>query len=74
MSRSKKKPIITDVTKEKKKISHKKFRRKVKQDIQADKLDELPLNEREITNQYDVCDYKYIIDKENKFYNKSKRK
>jgi len=74
MSRSKKKPIITDVTKGKKKISHKKFRRKVKQDIQSDKLDELPLNEKEITNQYDVCDYKYIIDKENKYYNKSKRK
>jgi hypothetical protein len=58
MGKSYKKPIITDSSKSSKKISHGKFRKKVKQKIQEQRFDEIPEHEKEVTNQYDVCDYR----------------
>ena len=56
MSRSKKKPWIKDYNKGAKAISHRKFRRATNQALQAGK--EPPVDQHEVMNQYDVCDYK----------------
>jgi hypothetical protein len=74
MSKSYKKPIITDTSKAAKKISHSKFRKRTKQKIQESRFDELPLLEKEVTNQYDVCDWKFRVDEDSDYYEKSKRK
>lgn len=74
MGKSYKKPIITDTSKSAKKISHAKFRKKVKQKIQEQRFDELPEYEREVENQYNVCDWKFHIDEDSEYYEKAKRK
>ena len=66
MSRSKKKePIIKDHPKNAKEMSKRKIRHKVKQILNKEESDELIPNERQLTNQYDISDWKFI-DKENK--------
>lgn len=59
MSRSFKKPYLTDTSKKSKKVSHQKFRKKVKQKIQEQRFDEIPNYEREVENQYNVCDWRF---------------
>lgn len=66
MSRSRKKPWITDVCHENKKIHSRKFRRTIRcivnyfnwRDYWEDDIAMLPLP-REITNDYDVCDHRF---------------
>lgn len=74
MSRSRKKPILKDSNKGMKRHSHKLFRKKVKQKIQENRLDEIPEDQREVTNQYDVSDWKFYAEEGDDFYEKFKRK
>jgi len=76
MGKSYKKPIITDTSKPAKKISHSKFRKRTKQKIQEQRFDDLPKHEREVENQYNVCDWKFRISPDDNHidYEKSKRK
>jgi len=74
MGKSYKKPILTDTSKAAKKISHSKFRKRAKQKIQEHRFDELPEQEREVENQYNVCDSKFILTKYDDHYEKSQRK
>lgn len=74
MGKSYKKPIITDTSKSAKKMSHQKFRRKVKQKIQEQRFDEIPEDEREVTNQYDVCDHRFFFNEDSDYHEKAKRK
>ena len=72
MSRStKKNAIIKDVTKNKKQSANRKFRRVNKILLKEEK--ELKKSE-ELTNQYDVCDWKFIANKNDRFFKKFKRK
>jgi len=72
MSRSfKKNAIVTDVTKSKKQLANRKHRRVNKILLKTKK--ELKKN-RELTNQYDVCDWVFIATKRDEFYKKFKRK
>jgi hypothetical protein len=59
MSRSKKFPIWKDSpSKESKRIANKRFRQKERQSIHHG--EEPPLKSRELTNPYDLCDYKFF--------------
>jgi hypothetical protein len=61
MSRSyKKQAIVKDRNKGMKSISKRKIRRKTKQRLHSSEDDILIPNERSLTNQYDVCDWKFI--------------
>lgn len=72
MSRSiKKNAIVKDVTKNKKQSANRKHRRVNKILLKEDK--ELKKSE-ELTNQYDVCDWKFIANKNDRFFKKFKRK
>lgn len=72
MSRStKKNAIVKDVTKNKKQSANRKHRRVNKILLKEDK--ELKKSE-ELTNQYDVCDWKSIANKNDRFFKKFKRK
>ena len=72
MSRStKKNAIVKDVTKNKKQSANRKHRRVNKILLEEDK--ELKKSE-ELTNQYDVCDWKFIANKNDRFFKKFKRK
>lgn len=72
MSRSTKKNVIVkDVTKNKKQSANRKHRRVNKILLKEDK--ELKKSE-ELTNQYDVCDWKFIANKNDRFFKKFKRK
>jgi len=72
MSRStKKNAIVKDVTKNKKQSANRKHRRVNKILLKEDK--ELKKSE-ELTNQYDVCDWKFIANKNDRFCKKFKRK
>lgn len=64
MGKSTKKPIIKDSNKGMKSLSHRKFRNKTKQLINQGKFDQLPDDQRQLTNPYDVSDWKFVIDKE----------
>lgn len=62
MSRSyKKKSIIKNKPTFGKKLGNRKFRRKSKAKLKSGKTEELPLKKREIINDYDVCDWKFLI-------------
>ncbi len=74
MGKSHKQPIITDYNKGAKKMSHGKFRKVVKQKIQVGDFDSLPEDEREITNQYDICDWKFHASRGDDWYEKATRK
>lgn len=74
MGKSHKKPIVTDTNKAAKKISHSKFRKRVKQKIQENRFDELPEHEKEVMNQYDVCDHRDVFTEGDDYYEESKRK
>lgn len=74
MSRSYKKKSILKDNGGMKKHSHAKFRRKSKQKIQEQDFDSLPNYQREVVNQYDVCDWKFIYEQEDDYYEKAKRK
>lgn len=72
MSRStKKNAIIKDVTKNKKQSANRKFKRVNKILLKEEK--KLKKSE-ELTNQYDVCDWKFIANKNDRFFKKFKRK
>ena len=72
MSRSiKKNAIVTDVNKSKKQLANRKHRRVNKILLKTRK--ELKKN-RELTNQYDVCDWKFFASKKDSWYKKFKRK
>jgi len=72
MSRStKKNAIVKDVTKNKKQSANRKFRRVNKILLKEEK--DLKKSE-ELTNQYDVCDWKSIANKNDRFFKKFKRK
>lgn len=72
MSRStKKNAIVKDVTKNKKQSANRKHRRVNKILLKEEK--ELKESE-ELTNQYDVCDWKSIANKNDRFFKKFKRK
>lgn len=72
MSRStKKNAIVKDVTKNKKQSANRKFRRVNKILLKEEK--ELKKSE-ELTNQYDVCDWKFTANKNDRFFKKFKRK
>ncbi len=66
MSRSRKKnQIIKDSSNSKgKKLASRRARRTTK--IQVAKGEEVIKSAKEITNQYDVCDYKFVVDKAKK--------
>jgi hypothetical protein len=67
MSRSiKKYPIIKDHSKGMKAISKRKIRHKTKQILNKFNDDTLIPNEKSLTNQYDISDYKFF-DFENKY-------
>ena len=73
MGKSKKKnKIITDSCKAAKKLSHQRFRNKTKNKIRQGRFDELPEFEREVTNQYDIIDHRYIYDKDLEDFYKDK--
>lgn len=72
MSKSiKKNAIIKDVTKNKKQSANRKFRRVNKILLREEK--DLKKSE-ELTNKYDVCDWKFIANKNDGFFKKFKRK
>ena len=72
MSRSiKKNAIVKDVTKNKKQSANRKFKRVNKILLKEEK--KLKKSE-ELTNQYDVCDWKFIANKNDRFFKKFKRK
>ena len=72
MSRSiKKNVIIKDSIKSKKQIANRKFRRVNKILLKEEK--DLKKSE-ELTNQYDVCDWKSIANKNDRVFKKFKRK
>ena len=72
MSRSyKKNLVIKDHPKGAKKDNNKRFRRKVKSKLKGISDDTLlPLDKSEVMNDYDVSDYKFIIDKNKPYSNK----
>lgn len=68
----KKTPIYTDNNSSKigKQISHRKFRSKTKQLMNQGKFDILPEDERELTDSYDIHDFKIRFDKDDQDYMK----
>ncbi len=72
MSRSKKFPIWTDSpSKNSKRIANKKFRQKERQAIHHG--EDPPLKSRELTNPYDICDWK-LFPRDKKDAEKASRK
>jgi hypothetical protein len=73
MSRSRKKyAILKDTWKHGKAFAHRRHRRAVKIAVHTEQ-EVLPLS-AELTNQYDVCDWVYVAQKSDSFYEKFKRK
>ena len=60
MARSFKKAIYKDSSKERKTYSNRRFRRKVKIQIQKKEFETFP-KRGEITNQWDVCDWVFYV-------------
>lgn len=74
MSRSKKKiSIIKDSAgKDDKRRASKKFRQRERQDIHHGR--DPVLHSRQLTNQWDLCDWKSFLDKDDPDYERAKRK
>jgi hypothetical protein len=74
MSRSRRQPVKKVGNSGMKKVSHRKFRKQVKQKIHENRLEELPEDQKEIVNQYDIVDWKFRATEEDDYYEKFKRK
>lgn len=64
MGKSKKKPFIVDYNKGAKQTSHKVFRNKVKQIIRNQDFENLPKDERQFFDEYNICDFRIRWSKE----------
>lgn len=72
MSRSTKAPVAKDSNKQRKQQANRRLRRVVKIAVQTGQ--EILPNTSEITNDYEVCDWKIMADKNDSYYEKFKRK
>jgi hypothetical protein len=74
MSRSVKKNVyVKDSNTFMKRLSHHRLRREVKRRIFRGDWDVMPVA-KELTNQWDVCDWRWYLSKDDDYYEKCRRK